>query len=34
MVHALDNITICIIFSLIGKLPTHLNPPTTSSSKF
>jgi hypothetical protein len=34
IVHALDNIVICIIFSLIVKLLMHLNPPTTWSSKF
>jgi hypothetical protein len=34
IVHALDSIAICIIFSLIVKLPMHLNPPITWSSKF
>jgi hypothetical protein len=34
IVHALDNIAICINFSLIVKLPMHLNPPTTWSSRF
>jgi hypothetical protein len=29
LVHALKNIAICIIFSLIVELPMHLNPPTT-----
>jgi hypothetical protein len=34
IVHALDNIAICIVFSWIVKLSMHLNPPTTWSSKF